>query len=144
MAIPTLMGISAMVDLVETMQQASSLRTFVDAINTAGIADTLQGQGPFTVFAPANEAFAKLPKDALDGLLHDPSRLAVFLSTHIVPGKITTTEAKALASLASLSGQRIAVGHDGSVTVNNAKVVQADVATDNGILHIVDTVLIPV
>jgi len=131
-------------DLVETMQQATSLQTFVDAVNAAGLADTLQGQGPFTVFAPANEAFAKLPKDVLDGLLRDRSRLAVLLSAHIVPGKITTTEAKKLASLATLSGQRITVGQDGSLTVNKAKVVQADVAADNGVLHVIDTLLISI
>jgi uncharacterized surface protein with fasciclin (FAS1) repeats len=130
-----------MEDLVETMQQAASLQAFVDAINAAGIADTLHGQGPFTVFAPANEAFAKLPKDALDRLLHNRVQLGAFLSAHIVPGKITTSEAKGLTSLATLSGQRIAVGHDGNLTVNGAKVVQADVAADNGVLHVIDTVL---
>jgi uncharacterized surface protein with fasciclin (FAS1) repeats len=132
-----------MADLVETMQHADSLKKFVDAINKAGIEDTIRGQGPFTVFAPANEAFAKLPKEAFEDLLRDRPRLASMLSFHIVPGKITINEAKKLDSLSTLSGQRIAVGHDGNFTVNDAKVVQADVAADNGVLHVIDTVLMP-
>ncbi len=132
-----------MADLIETMRSAASLKKFVDAIIAAGIEHTLRGQGPFTVFAPANEAFAKLPKETVDALLRDRARLAAILNSHVVPGKITTAEAKKLESLATLGGQRMAVGHDGNLTVNDAKVVQADVAADNGVLHVVDTVFMP-
>jgi uncharacterized surface protein with fasciclin (FAS1) repeats len=133
-----------MADLVETMRNADSLKKFVDALQAAGVVDTLKGQGPFTVFAPANEAFAKLPKEKVDALLRDAPRLGALLTSHVVPGKITTAEAQKLDSLATLGGKRIKVGHDGSLTVNEAKVVQADVSCDNGVLHIIDTVLMPV
>ena len=132
-----------MADVIETMRQARSLKTFVKAIEKAGLADRLKGPGPFTVFAPADEAFAKLPPATVDALLANPSPLAVILGHHLVEGKITVADAAKVESIKTVSSQYVQIRHNGDVTVDNAKIVQADVACDNGILHIIDTVIMP-
>ncbi len=133
----------------ETIVQIASadpdLSTLVSLIKQAGLADALSGPGPFTVFAPTNEAFAKVPKATLDALAADPTgKLADVLKLHVVSGKITAADAVAAngTSITTLNGGKLAVmATAGSVTVGGAHVVKADIPASNGVIHIIDTVI---
>jgi uncharacterized surface protein with fasciclin (FAS1) repeats len=108
----------------------------------ADIVDTLKGKGPFTVFAPTDEAFAKIPKETLDGLLKDKAALTKILTYHVVSGKVMAKDVKA-GAVKTVQGQDITLATAGGVTVNGAKVVAADVAASNGVIHAIDTVIMP-
>jgi uncharacterized surface protein with fasciclin (FAS1) repeats len=129
-------------DIVDTAVSAGSFKTLVTAVQAAGLVDTLKGPGPFTVFAPSDEAFAKIPKDQLDALLKDKARLTAVLTYHVVPGKVMAKDVKA-GKVKTVQGGEITVGTMGGVTVDNAKVVATDVAASNGVIHVIDTVIMP-
>lgn len=129
-------------DIVETAVQAGSFKTLVAAVQAAGLVDTLKGPGPFTVFAPSDEAFAKVPKDALDALLKDKAALTKVLTYHVVSGKVMAADVKA-GKVRTVQGQELTLGTTGGVTVDNARVTAADVVASNGVIHVIDTVVMP-
>ena len=129
-------------DIVETAVAAGSFKTLATALQAAGLVDTLKSKGPFTVFAPTDEAFAKIPKADLDALLKDKAKLTAVLTYHVVPGKVMAKDVKA-GNVKTVQGSDITLATMGGVTVNNAKVVSADVGASNGVIHVIDTVLMP-
>jgi uncharacterized surface protein with fasciclin (FAS1) repeats len=135
---------SAEGDIIETAGAAGSFTTLARAIEAAGLTETLKGEGPFTVFAPTDQAFAKLPKDALDALLQDREKLAAVLTYHVVPQKLGSAEVAQLTSAKTVNGKELPItAADGKVMVGNATVTQADIPATNGVIHVIDTVLLP-
>ncbi len=131
-------------DIVDTAAGADSFKTLVTAIKAAGLAEALKGKGPFTVFAPTDEAFAKLPEGTIPALLKDKEKLAAVLSYHVVPGYVTGADAIKLNAAKSLQGSELKISSDGGgVHINDAKVIKADILTANGVIHVVDSVLLP-
>ena len=132
-------------DIVQTATEAGSFATLLTAVKAAGLVETLEGPGPFTVFAPTDEAFAALPAGTLDGLLKDPAALKKVLLYHVVSGAVTADQVVGLTSADSVEGSPIAIAvKDGSVYLNDsAKVVTADVMTSNGVIHVIDKVILP-
>jgi uncharacterized surface protein with fasciclin (FAS1) repeats len=133
---------AAKMDIVDTAVSAGSFKTLVSLIKQAGLVDTLKGKGPFTVFAPTDEAFAKVPKETLEALGKDKAKLAAVLTFHVVPGRVLAKDVKP-GNAKTVNGQELKLDTAGGVTVNGAKVVKADVLTSNGVIHVIDTVLIP-
>jgi uncharacterized surface protein with fasciclin (FAS1) repeats len=136
---------AAAADIVDTAV-AAKFNTLVAAVKAAGLVDTLKGPGPFTVFAPTDEAFAKLPAGTLDNLLkpENKEQLQKVLTYHVVPGKVTAADVVKLDSAKTVEGGTIAIHTSGgAVMLNNAKVVKADVMASNGVIHVIDTVLLP-
>jgi uncharacterized surface protein with fasciclin (FAS1) repeats len=129
-------------DIVDVASKAGSFNTLVAAVKAAGLVDTLKGPGPFTVFAPTDAAFAKLPKATLDGLLKDPAALSKILTYHVVSGKVMAADVKA-GKVKTVNGQELTVKTDGGVMVDNAKVTATDVGATNGVIHVIDTVILP-
>ena len=129
-------------DIVDTAVKAGNFKTLVAAVQAAGLVDTLKGPGPFTVFAPTDEAFAKIPKATLDGLLADKSALTKVLTYHVVPGKVMAKDVKAVKSN-TLQGQEHTVSTSMGVMVDQSKVIATDVAVSNGVIDGIDTVLMP-
>ncbi len=129
-------------DIVDTAVAAGSFKTLVAAVQAAGLVDTLKGPGPFTVFAPTDEAFAKIPKAQLDALLADKAKLTAVLTYHVVPGKVMAADVKA-GKVKTVQGQELTIGTMGGVTVNNARVTATDVTASNGVIHVIDTVVLP-
>jgi uncharacterized surface protein with fasciclin (FAS1) repeats len=133
-----------MADIVDTAVQAGSFSTLVAAVQAAGLVDTLKGAGPFTVFAPTDEAFAKLPAGTVEGLLKDIPQLKKILTYHVVSGKVMAADVVKLTSAKTVEGSDVKIdASNGGVKVNNATVATPDVAADNGVIHIIDTVLLP-
>ncbi len=131
-------------DIVETAVAAGSFKTLVAAVQAAGLVETLKGKGPFTVFAPTDEAFAKLPAGTVEALLKDKAKLAAILTYHVVAGDVRAEQAMKLTSARTVNGQSFTVAvKNGSVMIDNAKVVKADIATTNGVIHVIDTVILP-
>ncbi len=132
-------------DIVETATAAGSFKTLLTAATAAGLVDTLKGEGPLTVFAPTDEAFAALPAGTLDSLLADTEALKKVLLYHVVSGKVTSDQVVKLTSADSVEGSPIAISvKDGKVYLNDsAMVVTADVMTSNGVIHIIDKVILP-
>jgi len=123
-----------------------SFNTLVTAVKAAGLVETLKGDGPFTVFAPTDEAFAKLPEGTLDMLLlpENKEKLTSILTYHVVAGKVTAADVMKIDSAPTLQGQEVTITtNDGKVMVNNAHVVMADVEASNGVIHVIDNVLMP-
>jgi uncharacterized surface protein with fasciclin (FAS1) repeats len=129
-------------DLVDTAVAAGSFKTLAAALTAADLIPTLKGKGPFTVFAPTDEAFAKIPKADLDALLKDKAKLTAVLTYHVVAGKVMAKDVKA-GGVKTVQGGEITLATTGGVTVNNAKVIKADVTASNGVIHVIDTVLMP-
>jgi len=129
-------------DIVDTAVAAGNFKTLVTAIKAAGLVDTLKGSGPFTVFAPTDAAFAKIPKADLDKLLADKAKLKSVLTYHVVSGKVMSKDIKP-GMVKTVQGSAVTVATTGGVMVNNAKVVAADVPASNGVIHAIDTVLMP-
>ena len=127
--------------IIETAIAVNSLKTLVTAVKAAGLVDTLSGRGPFTVFAPNDEAFAKLPKSSVDDLLEDIPKLKQLLTYHVVPGKVTASEVVRNPSAKTLEGQNLGLISNNGIKVNEAKVIRADIKCDNGVIHMIDTVL---
>ncbi len=130
-------------DIVDTAIGAGSFKTLVTAIQAAGLVDTLKGKGPFTVFAPTDEAFAKLPPGTVEGLLKDKAKLASILTYHVVPASVMAKDVKP-GDVKTVNGKSIKVtATGGKVMVNDATVTTTDVAASNGVIHVIDTVLLP-
>lgn len=131
-------------DIVETAQSTGSFNTLVTALKEAGLVDTLKGQGPFTVFAPSDEAFKKVPQSDLEALLKDKAKLTKVLTYHVVSGSLKAEDVVKHTSAKSVEGADIAIkaGAEG-VTVGGAKVVQTDILCSNGVVHVIDTVIFP-
>ena len=132
-------------DIVAVASGNGSFNTLVAAVKAAGLVETLQGAGPFTVFAPTDEAFAKLPKGTVEDLLkpENKAKLVSILTYHVVAGKVMAADVKTMKAK-TVNGQSLDVKlTDGAVTVDNAKVVKTDVAASNGVIHVIDTVVLP-
>ena len=132
-----------MADIVDTAVSAGSFSTLVAAVKAANLVDTLKGPGPFTVFAPTDEAFAKLPEGTVDALLNDIPKLTKILTYHVVSGKVMAADVVKLKSATTVEGSDVKIDASNGVKVNDATVVTPDVAADNGVIHIIDTVLLP-
>ncbi len=113
------------------------------AVKEAGLVDTLKGEGPFTVFAPTDEAFAKIPEADLQALLADKEKLTAVLTYHVVPGKVTAADVAKISSAKTVQGQSVTIDTTGGVKVDNANVVKADIMTSNGVIHVIDSVILP-
>jgi uncharacterized surface protein with fasciclin (FAS1) repeats len=135
----------ALGDIVATADTAGSFKTLLAAAKAAGLVETLQGKGPFTVFAPTDEAFAALPAGTLDGLLKDPEALKKILLYHVVAGAVTADKVVGLTSANSVEGAPIAIAvKDGKVYLNDtAQVVKTDILASNGVIHVIDKVILP-
>jgi uncharacterized surface protein with fasciclin (FAS1) repeats len=129
-------------DIVDTAVSAGSFKTLVAAVKQADLVSTLKGPGPFTVFAPTDEAFAKIPKDQLDALLKDKAMLTKVLTYHVVPAKVMASDVKA-GKVTTVQGNALTVATQGGVMVDKSKVVKTDIVADNGVIHVIDTVLMP-
>jgi uncharacterized surface protein with fasciclin (FAS1) repeats len=132
-----------MADIIDTAVNAGSFGTLVTAIKAAGLVETLKGAGPFTVFAPTDEAFAKLPAGTVEGLLKDLPKLKKILTYHVVSGKVMAADVVKLKSAKTVEGSEVKIDASNGVKINDSKVVTPDVAADNGVIHIIDTVLLP-
>ena len=133
-------------DIVDTAVAAGNFKTLVAAVQAAGLADTLKGPGPFTVFAPTDEAFAKLPAGTVDDLLkpENKDKLVAILTYHVVPGKVMAADVAGKDQMVkTVQGGEIDVNGKDGVTVNGAKVIKADIVTDNGVIHVIDAVIMP-
>lgn len=130
-------------DIVETAVAAGNFKTLASALTAAGLVDTLKGKGPFTVFAPTDEAFAKIPKADLDALIADKAKLTKVLTYHVVAGKVMASDVATLKSAKTVEGQMVKIDASNGVMINKSKVVKADVQTSNGVIHVIDTVLMP-
>jgi uncharacterized surface protein with fasciclin (FAS1) repeats len=133
----------AQADIVDTAIAAGSFKTLVAAVQAADLVDTLKGAGPFTVFAPTDEAFAKLPPGTVEALLADKAKLQAVLTYHVVAGKVTAADVGGLTSAPTVQGSSIAIDTSAGVKINNARVIIADVMASNGVIHVIDTVLLP-
>lgn len=134
----------AMKDIVETAAAAGQFKTLVAAVQAADLVETLKGDGPFTVFAPTDAAFAKVPKEKLEALLKDKKALAGVLTYHVVPGRVTAADVVKLESAKTVQGQSVTIAvADGKVTVNGATVVKTDIVCKNGVIHVIDAVIVP-
>lgn len=129
-------------DIVDTAVAAGNFKTLAAALQEAGLVDTLKGKGPFTVFAPTDEAFAKLPKEQLDALLKDKAKLSAVLTYHVVPGKVMAKDVKA-GKVKTVQGSELTVTTAGGVKVDRANVVKTDIVADNGVIHVIDAVIVP-
>ncbi len=131
-------------DIVETAVAAGSFKTLIAAVKAAGLEETLKGEGPFTVFAPTDEAFAKLPAGTVEALLKDKAKLAAILTYHVVAGRVMAAEAIKLTEAKTVNGQslKIIAGKDGFM-IDNAKVVKTDIVASNGVIHVIDNVILP-
>ncbi len=130
-------------DIVDTAAAAGSFGTLVTAVKAAGLVETLKGDGPFTVFAPTDEAFAKIPKADLEALLADKEKLTAVLTYHVVPGKVLAADVAGLSSAKTVQGQSVTIDTSEGVRVEGANVIKTDVLASNGVIHVIDTVILP-
>jgi len=129
-------------DIVDTAVGAGNFKTLVTALKAADLVKTLKGKGPYTVFAPTDEAFAKIPKADLDALLANKEKLSAVLTYHVVSGKVMAKDVKA-GDVATVNGKTIKITTDDGVLVNTSKVTATDIKASNGVIHVIDTVLMP-
>jgi uncharacterized surface protein with fasciclin (FAS1) repeats len=129
-------------DIVDTAVGAGNFKTLAAALTAAGLISTLKGPGPFTVFAPTDEAFAKIPKAQLDALLADKAKLTAVLTYHVVPGKVMAKDVKA-GKVKTVQGSELTVSTAGGVMVDSARVTATDIVADNGVIHVIDSVVLP-
>ena len=135
---------SSAADIVDTAVAAGNFQTLVSAVEAAGLVDTLKGEGPFTVFAPTDEAFVKIPPEQLESLLENKTQLTAVLTYHVIAGKVMSTDLTDDMAVATVQGDNVTINLDeDGVMVNDAKVVQADIECINGVVHAIDTVLMP-
>jgi uncharacterized surface protein with fasciclin (FAS1) repeats len=136
-------SLASAADIVDTAVSAGQFNTLVKAVQAAGLVDTLKGKGPLTVFAPTDAAFAKLPAGTVEALLNDKQKLIQVLTYHVVPGRVTSAEVRP-GAVKTVQGQSLRVRTDGgNVMVDDARVVKADVMASNGVIHVIDTVVLP-
>jgi uncharacterized surface protein with fasciclin (FAS1) repeats len=129
-------------DIVDTAVAAGNFKTLATALTAAGLVDTLKGKGPFTVFAPTDAAFAKIPKADLDALLKDKAKLTAVLTYHVVPGKVMAADVKA-GKVKTVQGSELTISTTGGVMVDKAKVTTTDIVANNGVIHVIDSVIMP-
>ena len=129
-------------DIVDTAVSAGNFNTLAAALQAADLVDTLKGKGPFTVFAPTDAAFAKIPKQDLDALLADKAKLSAVLTYHVVSGTVMSKDVKA-GMVKTVGGSSLTVSTMGGVKVDNANVIAVDIVADNGVIHVIDTVVLP-
>jgi uncharacterized surface protein with fasciclin (FAS1) repeats len=145
-AVTAFAGSAAKQDIVDTAVSTGQFNTLVAAVQAAGLVDTLKGDGPFTVFAPTDEAFAKLPAGTVESLLkpENKDKLVAILTYHVVAGKVMAADVVKLDSATTVQGQSVSIraGSDG-VMVDGARVVKTDIATSNGVIHVIDAVILP-
>lgn len=130
-------------DIVDTAMAAGTFNTLATALTEAGLVETLKGDGPFTVFAPTDEAFGKLPEDDLKAILADKELLTSILTYHVVPGKVMAEDVAGLESATTVQGQDVMVDTSNGVMIDAATVTTADIEASNGVIHVIDTVLVP-
>jgi uncharacterized surface protein with fasciclin (FAS1) repeats len=133
-------------DIMETAVAAGSFQTLVAAVKAAGLVETLRGEGPFTVFAPTDEAFAKLPAGTVESLLEPENRdkLVAILTYHVVPGRLMASDVVGSEYLKTIQGQRIKVStKEGKAMVDDAVILKTDIGTSNGVIHVIDSVILP-
>jgi uncharacterized surface protein with fasciclin (FAS1) repeats len=130
-------------DIVDTAVAAGNFKTLATALQAAGLVETLKGKGPFTVFAPTDEAFAKVPKDKLDALLKDKAALTKVLTYHVVPGAVMAKDVKPGKVKTVQGGELTVAMAGGGVTVDGAKVTTTDISASNGVIHVIDSVVMP-
>jgi uncharacterized surface protein with fasciclin (FAS1) repeats len=129
--------------IVDIAVQAGKFNTLVQAVQAAGLVETLSGEGPFTVFAPTDEAFAQIPQETLQAVLADKEKLTAILTYHVVPGRLMAADVVRSTQLQTVQGQSITVSTEGGVRVDDANVVQTDIEADNGVIHVIDKVIMP-
>ncbi|MCS7209526.1 MAG: fasciclin domain-containing protein [Fimbriimonadales bacterium] len=129
--------------IVDVAVQAGSFNTLVQAVQAAGLVETLSGPGPFTVFAPNDEAFAQIPQETLQAVLADKEKLTAILTYHVVPGRLMAADVARSSQLQTVQGQSITVSTEGGVRVDDANVIQTDIEADNGVIHVIDKVIMP-
>jgi uncharacterized surface protein with fasciclin (FAS1) repeats len=137
---------AAQKDIVDTAVAAGSFKTLAAALQAAGLVDTLKGPGPFTVFAPTDAAFAKLPAGTVENLLkpENKAKLTAILTYHVVPGSVPAAKVTQMSSAPTVNGKALAISNDGgTVTVGGAKVVKTDIVCSNGVIHVIDAVMLP-
>lgn len=132
-----------MSNIVETATSAGSFKTLVAAVQAAGLGATLSGPGPFTVFAPTDEAFAELPAGTVQGLLNDIPKLTEILTFHVVPGKLMAADVAKLTSAKTVQGQNVTIAARNGVTINGANVITPNIEAENGVIHVIDRVILP-
>jgi uncharacterized surface protein with fasciclin (FAS1) repeats len=131
-------------DIVTTATDAGTFKTLVKAVETAGLVETLKGPGPFTVFAPTDDAFTKLPRGAMDALMQDKQKLAALVNLHVVNGRVLGADVAKLKTAKTVNGQEVAISQrEGTTMIDNAKVIRADVMASNGVIHVIDAVIQP-
>jgi uncharacterized surface protein with fasciclin (FAS1) repeats len=130
-------------NILQTARAAGSFDTLVTAIERAGLSDVLEHRGPYTVFAPSDDAFAKLPDGAIESLLAAPDTVADVVNYHLVPGRITTGDIADRISAETVQGEYLAISNNGAVRVDGARIVSGDIEASNGVIHIIDGVLLP-
>jgi uncharacterized surface protein with fasciclin (FAS1) repeats len=130
-------------DIVDTAAGAGTFETLLAAATAAGLVDTLKSEGPFTVFAPTDEAFAALPEGTVEGLLEDIPTLTAILTYHVVPGKVMSSDLSDGMMAATVNGANVTIGTMGGVTVDGASVIAADIVASNGVIHVIDQVILP-
>ena len=132
-------------DIVDTALAAGTFSTLAAALGAAGLVQTLKGEGPFTVFAPTDAAFAKIPQETLSQLLlpENKSKLTAILTYHVVPGRVSSNEVASMDSATTVQGQKVTISTEGGVKINGANVITTDVMATNGVIHIIDSVLMP-
>lgn len=134
---------TAIRDIIDMASEAGTFTTLVAAFEAAGLVETLKGEGPFTVFAPTDDAFAALPEGTVEGLLADPEALSAILTYHVVPGKFTFDELSNGITATTVNGADVTIGTEGGMTINGANVITANIETRNGIIHVIDSVILP-
>jgi len=131
-------------NIVETAVAAGSFKTLVKAVKAADLVETLSGEGPFTVFAPTDDAFAKIPAETLEALVNNKDKLTAVLTYHVVPAKVMASDVVKMKSAKTVNGNELTISvNEGTVKVDNAKVIKTDIVCSNGIIHVIDTVVLP-
>lgn len=132
-----------MKSIIDTATEAGNFKTLLDAVKRAGLVDTLKGKGPYTIFAPSDDAFSKLPRQELDRILNDRKQLSKILTYHVVPGKVMAQDVTKLKSAKTVQGQEIKIDTSKGVRVNDAQVTRQDIECSNGVIHVIDRVIMP-
>ncbi|MEM1432104.1 MAG: fasciclin domain-containing protein [Pseudomonadota bacterium] len=143
LVLPTLAGAQGGKDIVDTAIEAGSFETLVAAVQAAGLVETLKGEGPFTVFAPTDDAFAALPEGTVEGLLADTEALTAILTYHVVPGKVMSTDLSDGMKAATVEGTEVTISLSDGPMVDGANIVTPDIETSNGVIHVIDAVILP-
>jgi len=130
-------------DIVDTAIEAKNFSTLLAAVKQAGLVDALKGEGPYTLFAPTNEAFAKIPKGKLEALLKNKEALTSVLTYHVIPANVSSAQVVNLTSAKTLQGQSISIDTTNGVKVDNANIIMTDIVASNGVIHVIDEVIMP-